>query len=106
MSMRANEHGIDWERIRPEDFDTVADAVYEIADACETSDFRKYGIRHHEKIETRGGRTLCLECAANRLAANNSKWQSTPVARALQNAYPAMSRKAALSAHNLEEAAA
>lgn len=75
MRMSVTTKGIDWDRVKPENFDTLAAEVEAAAAGCgsagqvvEESGRSWYTRRvYHPAYTTEDGRTFCTECARRRL---------------------------------------
>lgn len=89
MAMNVTDPGIDWDRVPPEDIEWLEGEVTERAKECKlpAADSPFFRGGHHLKYETRGGETVCTDCAHNALWRITQRWTSDRRGfEALQNA--------------------
>jgi hypothetical protein len=108
MSMKASDTGIEWGRIRPEDYDAAASRIQALAEGCVLDHsvpmpggaVPPYGRRHYK---TRDGRTVCPYTATEQLKIASRKWSGSvlaPITTALANALPKAPK---VDAYRIEE---
>lgn len=100
--MRLTDNGLDWERIRPEDFDLVADIATEGSKGCDGEDVKTkegwyYTVVNHDRYEAQDGTLRCAQCALDALREADGRWNS-PLREALDNAL-GTTRKEIRAAH-------